>query len=244
MEAPVVAEFLRAYQPEVVLHCAAICKVEKCEQHREYAWDVNVGGTQNLLEALSRDARLVYCSSDHVFSGDGGPYSESSTPDPISYYGQTRVEAERLVLEARPDALVVRVPLCVGPSYNRRSGHLDWLQHRHSKGLPMTIVRDEYRSALPLEAAAERIYQMALSTLSGLRHLHADRVVSRPELAEYLTCRLEIPMQLKFQNRADRRVPHLGKVALTTDFDDAFSKALPSVVVDDDPRRSLHPATT
>ena len=237
MDVSQVAAFLQEFQPELVLHCAAICKVEKCEHHRDYAWDVNVGGTKNILQALDPSARLVYCSSDHVFSGDGGPYHENSEPDPISYYGQTRVEAEGLVLAARPDALVIRVPLCVGPSYNGRSGHMDWLKHRHSKALPMTIVSDEFRSALVLEAAAERIYLMACSPLSGLRHLHANRVVSRPELAEHLTHRLGLSVQLEFQNRSERRVPHLGKVTLTTVFEDAFSAALPSAVTKEELRR-------
>jgi dTDP-4-dehydrorhamnose reductase len=227
-----VALYLQSFQPDLVLHCAAICKVEKCERHPQYAWDVNVGGTQTVLDHLPKQVRLVYCSSDHVFSGDRGPYDENSPPDPISFYGRTRVEAEERVLNQHPGSLVLRVPLCIGPSYNGRSGHLDWLRYRHGKGLPMTIVRDEHRSALPLEAAAKRVYQMALSPLTGLRHLHADRVVSRPLLAEYLSRYQNLPVQLKFQDRVDRPAPHLGNVALTSRYDDPLSQALPSIVQD------------
>ena len=216
-------------RPELVLHCAAICKVEKCERHPEYAWQVNVGGTRNLLEALPAAVRLVYCSSDHVFSGDRGPYHEDSPPDPLSHYGRTRVEAEQLVLQ-RPGTLVIRVPLCVGPSYNGRSGHLDWLRHRHSKGLPMTIVHDEHRSALPLAAAADRVYEMATSELEGLRHLAATRVVSRPDLARFLSAQQKLPIELEFQSRAERRVPHLGRVEMATRYDDPLARPIPSVL--------------
>jgi dTDP-4-dehydrorhamnose reductase len=227
-----VANLLSSFAPELVLHCAAICKVEKCERHPDYAWDVNVGGTQNLLDSLPKEVRLVYCSSDHVFSGDRGPYNEDSLPDPVSHYGRTRVEAEQRVLSQHPGSLVLRVPLCIGPSYNGRSGHLDWLRYRHSKGLPMTIVRDEHRSALPLDAAAERVFQMAISPLRGLRHLCADKVVSRPVLAEYLSRHQNLPVELKFQNRADRPAPHLGNVDLVTRYDDPLAQALPSIVED------------
>lgn len=224
------AQLLQSVRPEVVLHCAAICKVEKCEHHPDYAWDVNVGGTENLLACLPQDVRLVYCSSDHVFSGDRGPYDERTPPDPISHYGRTRVAAESAVTKARPDSLVIRVPLCIGPSYNGRSGHLDWLRHRYAKGLPMTVVRDEHRSALPLEAAAQRVWQMALSPLSGVRHLHAERVVSRPELADYLSRRENLPIELEFEDRAERRVPHLGKVTMASCYQDRFAAPLPSVL--------------
>lgn len=230
VEAEEVKAFLGSVRPQVVIHCAAICKVEKCERHPDYAWDVNVGGTLNLLHCLPDDVRLVYCSSDHVFSGDTGPYTEESIPDPISYYGQTRVESERLVLEHRPDALVIRVPLCIGPSYNGRSGHFDWLRYRCGKGLPMTIVQDEFRSAMPTQAAAHRILEMVDSDLSGIRHLRATKLASRPALAEALSRRQGLEAVLNFETRSQRRVPHLGRVELQTVFADRFAAPIPSVL--------------
>ncbi len=220
--------WLEEAAPDLVFNCAAICKVEKCEQHQDYAWDVNVGGAQNVLDALVPDARLVYVSSDHVFSGDSGPYDELSEPDPISFYGRTRVEAESRVLRQRPGSLVVRVPLCIGPSYNGRSGHLDWLRYRHKKALPMTIVRDEHRSALALDLASNRVWEMARSELRGTRHVYSERLVSRPELARHLAQRQNLQVRLKFQDRVERRVPHLGKVEMTSIYTDALASPLPS----------------
>lgn len=230
LDPPAVRQWLRETAPDLVLNCAAICKVEKCEMHQDYAWDVNVGGTQNVLDVLAPGIRLLYISSDHVFSGDTGPYHENSVPDPISFYGKTRVEAEQRVLEQRPDSLVIRVPLCIGPSYNGRSGHLDWLRYRHGKALPMTIVRDEHRSALPLDAAAQRVWEMANSTLFGLRHLQAEQTVSRPDLARYLAGKQNLQVELKFQDRVERRVPHLGNVEMSTIYDDSLAAPLPSVL--------------
>ncbi len=236
LDPPAVQAWLAETSPDLVLNCAAICKVEKCEKHQDYAWEVNVGGTQNVLDLLLPEVRLVYVSSDHVFSGDTGPYDENTVPDPISFYGKTRVEAEQRVLAQRPQSLVVRVPLCIGPSYNGRSGHLDWLRYRHGKALPMTIVRDEYRSALPLDAAAERVWQMALSPLVGLRHLHAEQTVSRPDLARHLAERQGLQVGLKFQDRAERRVPHLGHVEMASIYSDELASPLPSVI-DEGPSR-------
>ena len=215
-------------QPDLVFNCAAICKVEKCEQNPDYAWEVNVGGAQNVLDSLADQTRLVYLSSDHVFSGDSGPYDESSEPDPISFYGKTRVEAEARALQQRPSSLVIRVPLCIGPSYNGRSGHLDWLRYRHKSGLAMTIVRDEHRSALALEAAAQRVYDLARSEFQGVRHVYSERLVSRPDLARHLAQVQKLDVRLKFQDRVERRVPHLGKVDLTSLYTDPLAAPLPS----------------
>ncbi len=217
-DAATVAEAVK--DAEVVIHCGAICKVEKCETHPAFAHAINVGGTRHLLDHLDPKTRLVYCSSDHVFGGDSGPYDEDSPPCPLSFYGQTRVEAERLVRDRRPDALVIRVSLCIGQSYNGRSGHLDWLRYRKSQGLPMTVVSDEFRSAVWCSDAARRVLEWTRSDLDGLRHLGADRLVSRPELANYLNQRFQIGASFQEVRRSDRGVPHLGRVELITRFED------------------------
>ena len=102
-----VSQLFAAETPDLIIHCAGVCDVGTCEQSPEFAHSVNVEGTRILLDYAPRDARIVYLSSDHVFSGDGGPYDEATPPDPISVYGRTRVAAEALVL-ARANTLVIR----------------------------------------------------------------------------------------------------------------------------------------
>jgi dTDP-4-dehydrorhamnose reductase len=214
-------------RPQLIIHCAGVCNVANCEKSPEFARSVNVGGVRNLLAFAPRDARIVYCSSDHVFSGDGGPYREDSAPDPVSVYGQTRVEAEALMLD-RPNTLVVRASLWIGPSATGRIGHLDWLRYRRRQGLPMTIVEDEARSAVWADDAAKRVVALAGSDVVGLRHLTATRMVSRPELARYLSERFEIGAEFELQRRSDRGAPHLGRVELATIHTDALAAPLAS----------------
>src|SRR5690349_3470494 len=78
-------------QPELIINCAGICDVDTCERSSDFAWDVNVEGTRWLIEHAPPGARIVHCSSDHVFGGDHGPYQEDSPTSPISVYGRTRV---------------------------------------------------------------------------------------------------------------------------------------------------------
>lgn len=228
-EAAVRALFDESPAPTLIINCAGVCDVETCETSPQFAWDVNVEGTRLLLAHAPPSARIVHCSSDHVFGGDAGPYREDSPTAPISVYGRTRVAAEQLVL-ARPNAVVVRAGLWIGPSSTGRIGHLDWLRHRHQRGLPMTVVTDEARSAVWASDAARRVWDIAQARVTGIRHVIASRTVSRPDLAAYLVDRFVPGAHFTLATRADRRTPHLGRVDLATCFDDDLAAPLPSVI--------------
>ena len=216
------------YHPQVLLYCHAVCDVPKCESSPEWAYAINVGHLQRVLKALPKQTRLVYVSSDHVFGGDG-TYDESSTPCPISVYGRTRVKAEQLALE-RPESLVIRTGLAIGPSPDGRTGHLDWLRYRTHHNLPVTIVQDEYRSVVCSEDLAKRVMALASSRETGIRHIAATQAVSRIELAHYLLKRLRLEARFDCESRHQRPTPHLGHVELISTYQDKLSVPLPNVV--------------
>ena len=226
---PAVAALFARGAPQLIINCAGVCDVGTCEESPEFAHLVNVEGTRLLLAHAPASARIVHLSSDHVFSGDTGPYTEDSPTDPISVYGRTRVAAEQLAL-ARPNTLVVRAGLWIGPSSTGRIGHLDWLRDRHRRNLPMTVVADEARSAIWAEDGARRLWQLARSTVVGLRHVVATRTVERPALAHYLNERFAIGAHFELEPRAVRRTPHLGHVDLRTRYTDELAAPLPGVV--------------
>ncbi|MBA2545026.1 MAG: sugar nucleotide-binding protein [Deltaproteobacteria bacterium] len=216
-------------RPSLIIHCAGVCDVEVCERSPEFAESVNVLGTRNLLAYAPAETRIVYCSSDHVFGGDAGPYFEDSPPAPISVYGRTRVAAEQLVL-ARPNSLVIRSGLWIGPSATGRIGHLDWLRHRHGRGLPMTVVSDEVRSVVWAEDAGRRVWELARAGVTGARHITATRAVARPEIAAFVNRHFEIGATFGVEPRRARRTPHLGNVELATRHTGHLAQPLPAVV--------------
>jgi len=215
-------------QPDVLIHCGGICDVEKCQQNPEWAWEINVKSVERLLRVLPKRTRLVYCSSDHVFRDSLQAYKENDTPDPISIYGQTRAEAEKRILASREDALVIRSALAIGPSINGRTGHLDWLTYRSKNRLPMTIVEDEYRSAVWIEDLAERVWRLAVSTVVGIRHIPATHVVSRFRLAQFLNRYAQLGATFATARRKDLKAPHPGRIELGTKYRDRFAQPLPS----------------
>lgn len=220
----------RHARPQLIVHCAGVCDVEVCEKSPEFAHSVNVEGTRILLEYAPAECRIVYLSSDHVFGGErGGPYFEDSEVAPISVYGRTRVAAEQLV-RARPNTLIVRSGLWIGPSATGKIGHLDWLRDRHRRGLPMTVVSDEVRSVMWAEDAARRVWELARSNVVGTRHICATRAVARPEIAAFVNRHFAIGAEFGVESRHERRTPHLGNVELGTRHRDALAQPMPPVV--------------
>ena len=229
-EEAAVGELFRTIDPPaLIIHCAGVCDVADCERSPEFAFAVNVDATRFLVTHAPPQTRIVYCSSDHIFGGDAGPYFEDSPPAPISVYGRTRVEAEALI-RARPNTLVVRSGLWIGPSSNGRIGHLDWLRSRHTRNLPMTVVSDEIRSAVWAEDAAARVWQLAHSSVTGTRHITATRAIDRPALAAFVNTRFAIGARFDTAPRATRATPHLGNVELATRFADALATPLASPI--------------
>jgi dTDP-4-dehydrorhamnose reductase len=219
---------LEEQKPDILIYAHAVCDVPKCESAPDWAQRINVGHVSRVLATLAKHTRMVYVSSDHVFGGDG-IYDEQAEPCPVSTYGRTRVEAERLVLQ-RSGSLVIRVGLPIGSSLNGKTGHWDWLRYRIDRNLPITIVSDEHRSAVWADQLACRVLELAESSAVGIRHVTATRATSRIELANHLLTLLRKPAGYSTETRRQRRAPHLGHVELATIYKDRLSHPLPSVL--------------
>ncbi|MCJ7613140.1 sugar nucleotide-binding protein, partial [Candidatus Bathyarchaeota archaeon] len=87
-----ITEVFNSIKPEIVVHAGALSNVDKCEENKELAWKINVEGTQHIAE-LSRKhkAFLIYVSTDYVFCGKKGNYTETDETKPVNYYGKTKL---------------------------------------------------------------------------------------------------------------------------------------------------------
>lgn len=223
-----VGSLLKASSPDLVIYAGGVCDVGKCEADPDWARRINVGGVRAAMAALPEGCRLVYVSSDHVFGDGVRPFDETSPRAPISVYGRTRVEAEDLAL-ARPGTLVVRFGVAIGGSADGRSGHLDWLRSRTLAGRPMTIAADEVRNVVSAPGLARRIWALAESAVTGVRHVVGRTTADRPTLARALNGRLNLGARFSVRPRAERPHPHLGRVELATAFRDALAEPLSEI---------------
>jgi len=112
-----VSKLINKYNPHVIIACGGMTRPDECEKNQKRAYDVNVKGMNNLVECSK--GKIIYISTDYVFSGEKGPYCEHDDPHPINYYGWTKYEAEKIVLKTDDNNLVLRVSGLYG--YNERN---------------------------------------------------------------------------------------------------------------------------
>jgi len=115
----------REFKPKVVIHTASIGSPDYAEKNKELTWEVNVGGTQNILFICERfNAKFIYISSNGIYDGNKAPYGEEDEAKPINYYGQTKLEGERIVQKAKIPYAIVRPILMYGWPHSFERGNI------------------------------------------------------------------------------------------------------------------------
>ncbi len=182
-----VYEAFRRVSPDVVVHAATLTDVDKCELNKELAWKINVEGTRNIVEAAkSSNSFLIYISTDYVFSGEKGMYRESDAPDPINYYGLTKLKAEEIV-KTQEEYFIARPSVIYGstPAAGKVNFAL-WVKETLGKGERIKIVTDQWNTPTLNSNLAEMTLEAIERKLTGIFHLCGATRVSRFEFAQMI----------------------------------------------------------
>ena len=180
-----VIEVFERTRPEVVIHMAGVGSVDFAEKNQSLAWTINVGGTQNVIEACRQfGVKLIYISSNAVFSGEHPPYKEESPRLPVNYYGRLKVEAENLVQSNGLEYSIVRPILMYGWHYAeaRPNPVTTWL-HSLENHLPVKVVTDRFSQPLFVEDWAIALWQIIDKNRTGVYHLSGSDRLSLYEFA-------------------------------------------------------------
>jgi dTDP-4-dehydrorhamnose reductase len=185
-----VNELFYRIKPDVVVHGATLTDVDKCELEKDLAWKVNVEGTKNIAKAaLINESFLIYISTDYIFSGEKGYYVESDSPDPINYYGLTKLEAETIVTMTLPETqfLVARPSVIYGatPAAGKVNFAL-WLIKTLQKKERVKIVTDQWNTPTLNTNLAEMTLEIIERRLCGILNLCGATRVSRFAFAELI----------------------------------------------------------
>ncbi len=146
-------------QPDVVIHSAAISAPDACELDKDLCNTVNIEGTRNVADACRQvDAAMLYLSTDFVFDGQNGPYTETDTPLAISYYGLSKLAGETIVQRTLPLWAIVRTVLVYGDTAGlNRANFVTWVKTSLEKGESIRVVNDQYRTPTYAPNLAEGI---------------------------------------------------------------------------------------
>jgi len=175
-----VQRLLDATQPDWVIHCAALANLEDCEAAPARAQELNIEVPRLLAGYVARGgARLLHVSTDAVFDGRRGDYTESDAPNPLSVYARTKLAAEQAVAQADPSALIARVNLFGWSAAGKRS-LAEFFVNNLAAGKPVKGFTDVLFCPLLANFLAPVFLEMLDAGLSGLYH-----VVGRDRLSKY-----------------------------------------------------------
>jgi len=182
-----VEKVMNSIRPDVIVHTAALTDVDKCEVEKDLAIKVNYEGTMNVAKVARKiGSFIIYISTDYVFYGDKGFYKEDDDPNPVNFYGYTKLKGEEAIMEQYEDFCIARTSVLYGSKPARGKVNFAlWLLEKFKKGEVIKVV-NQYASPTLNTNLAEMLIEVIERKLTGVYHLAGASRVSRTEMATML----------------------------------------------------------
>ncbi len=184
-DADAVNKLIETSSPEVIYIASALTNVDYCESHPDESYDLNVRGCHNVvLAARTVKARVIYLSTDYVFDGTNGPYSEDDAPNPINVYGIHKLLAEHCVCTMASSYVIARTTGVFGPDIQRKN-FINRLEDSMKKGIEVKVPSDQYSTPTYAPNLAQALCEAAYrADFNGVLNLSGTEYVSRYDLAK------------------------------------------------------------
>lgn len=216
-----VINVIQGFEPNVVINTAAMTNVDACENEQDNCWKVNVNAVAYLLKACQKvKAKLIHLSTDFVFDGADGPYTEEDQPNPLSFYGKSKFAAEQLLINSPyKNWAIARTIIVYGIGENMsRSNIVLWAKGALEQGKPLTIVDDQFRSPTWADDLAMGCWLIAKKDATGVFHLSGKDFMSILDLVKRVAVFFNLdaakvtPIKSDTLNQAAKRPPVTGFV--------------------------------
>lgn len=179
-----VEKIVTEYQPTHIVHCAAFTAVDKAEELKDVCFDVNVNGTKYIAEICKKqNISMMYISTDYIFDGNGiEPFSIDSSPNPVNYYGLTKLLGEKEVQRLLSDFFIVRISWVFGVNGNNFIKKMLELSNKLDS---IKVVNDQIGSPTYTYDLANAIYKLLTEKIYGIHHITNSGYCSWYELAKF-----------------------------------------------------------
>lgn len=206
-------------KPDAVIHAGAMSAPNMCQQYPSESDKINVSASLQIAELCSKeDIPMVFISTDLVFDGCEGNYSEKDPVSPVSLYGEQKVKAESGILSLLPNAVICRMPLMFGDVTGSSQSFIQPMIHSFNAAVEQTLFTDEFRTPVSALSAAKGIL-LALEKTTGIIHLGGRERISRYDFGLILAevgnfdKKLIVP---KFQKEIKFTAPRPADVSLNS----------------------------
>jgi dTDP-4-dehydrorhamnose reductase len=172
------------HKPDAIIHTAAMTNVDQCETEKEACINLNVTSVEYLIKlAEKHEFYLVHLSTDFVFDGTSGPYKEEDKPNPLSYYGQSKLDAENLLLKSNIRYSILRTIIVYGVAADMsRSNIVLWAKGALEKGSSIKVVNDQFRMPTLAEDLAKACILAIEKQAQGIYHISGKDYMSIIEM--------------------------------------------------------------
>ncbi len=181
-------EVLRVFElikPQIVIHTAAMTNVDQCETDKENCWQQNVNALEYLIEGSKiHNSFLLHLSTDFIFDGKTGPYNETAMANPISFYGWSKLAAEKLVENSGLKWAIARTVLVYGIAQDMsRSNIILWVKKSLEEGKSIKVVNDQWRTPTLAEDLAEGCALIAKKQAEGIFNISGKDFLNPSQMA-------------------------------------------------------------
>ena len=180
-----VLEIIHSVKPDVVIHTAAMTQVDQCETDRDVCWKNNVSAAGFIVNACKEyNTHLIHISTDFVFDGSHGPLDETAEPNPLSYYGESKYAAEKILQNSKIDWTILRTVLVYGVVKDQsRSNIVLWVKKSLEAGQSIQVVNDQWRTPTLAEDLAMGCVLAAKKKATGIYHISGVEMMTPYDIA-------------------------------------------------------------
>jgi dTDP-4-dehydrorhamnose reductase len=173
-------------KPEVVIHSAALPNVNYCETNKLLAKKINFTGSKNILNSCkSHGAKLIFISTDYIFDGEEGPYTEEAETNPLNYYGKLKLETELEIRGILKDYLIIRTTNVYG--YDPESKNFVMFVIENLKeGKNVIVPNDQFGNPTYVEDLSKAILELVLKGKVGVYNVAGPDNINRVEFAKII----------------------------------------------------------
>ncbi len=193
-DAELTARMVREANPRLIIHAAAMTSVIKCEQKPEVAMRVNAEATRNIVQCLPENCKLIYISTDMIYSGEGLHREHSSTESPVNMYAMTKYIGELEVSRAK-NFLIFRTNIYGHSMVKRSSSLADFMVQGLKSGQPMKLFSNVLFSPLHVRTAARLMANAASQNKMGIYNLGSHMGMSKLTFGLRLANILDLPIK-------------------------------------------------
>lgn len=187
-----IIDTVHTIKPKIIIHLAAITDVELCETEKELAALINTTATKILAhESASQDIFFEYLSTDYVFDGKKGMKNENDIPNPLNFYGKTKLDGEKELNDLTSQYLIIRTSTPFGIHPKKKSFPL-WIKENLELKKEIPVLIDQYTSPTFVPNFSKMLIEATEKRITGTIHLAGDTRISRYDMAKMVADKFDL----------------------------------------------------